>query len=81
LGLADGQRRYDDIDKELAKGPMISVPAITLEGDANGAPHADPSVYAKKFSGRYDHRLVKGGIGHNLPLGSAGSIRAGREGR
>jgi pimeloyl-ACP methyl ester carboxylesterase len=67
LGLADGERRYDDIDKALAKGPVIAVPSITLEGDANGAPHADPSAYAKKFSGRYEHRLLKGGIGHNLP--------------
>ena len=67
LGLADGERRYDDMDKQLAKGPVISVPTITLEGDANGAPHADPSAYAKRFSGRYEHRVVKGGVGHNLP--------------
>jgi pimeloyl-ACP methyl ester carboxylesterase len=46
---------------------VITVPAITMEGDANGAPHPDPSAYAKKFSGRYEHRLIKGGIGHNLP--------------
>ena len=43
------------------------MPTITLEGDANGAPHPDPSAYAKKFSGKYAHRLIKGGIGHNLP--------------
>jgi len=67
LGLADGERRYDDLEKKLAQGPVISVPTITLEGDANGAPHPDPSTYAKKFSGPYAHRLIKGGIGHNLP--------------
>jgi pimeloyl-ACP methyl ester carboxylesterase len=67
LGLADGERKYDDIEKRLAAGPTIGVPTITLEGDANGAPHAEPSSYAKKFTGRYEHRNVKGGIGHNLP--------------
>ncbi|WP_457093172.1 alpha/beta fold hydrolase [Microvirga sp. P5_D2] len=67
LGLADGEHRYDDLEKRLAAFPLISVPTITLEGDANGAPHPDPAVYARKFSGRYEHRLVSGGIGHNLP--------------
>jgi pimeloyl-ACP methyl ester carboxylesterase len=67
LGLAGGEPRYDDLEKRLATSPVITVPTITLEGDANGAPHPDPSAYAKKFSGRYSHRLVKGGIGHNLP--------------
>ncbi len=67
LGLAYGESEYDDIEKELAKGPVISVPTITLEGDANGAPHPDPTAYAKKFSGKYSHRLITGGIGHNLP--------------
>ena len=67
LSLAEGERQYDDLERKLAQGPMISVPTITLEGDANGAPHPDPSVYAKKFSGKYAHRLIKGGIGHNLP--------------
>jgi pimeloyl-ACP methyl ester carboxylesterase len=67
LGLADGERKYDDLDKRLAAGPNITVPTITLEGDANGAPHPDASSYAKKFSGRYEHRLISGGIGHNLP--------------
>ncbi|MER8579645.1 alpha/beta hydrolase [Mesorhizobium sp. M1423] len=67
LGLADGERRYDEMEEKLAKGPMIGVPTITLEGDANGAPHPDPAVYAKKFSGKYEHRLVSGGIGHDLP--------------
>ena len=67
LGLADGERRYDEVEKRLAEGPDITVPTITLEGDANGAPHADASSYAKKFTGRYEHRLVEGGVGHNLP--------------
>jgi pimeloyl-ACP methyl ester carboxylesterase len=67
LGLADGEPKYDDPEKRLAEGPVIAVPTITLEGDANGAPHPDPSAYAKKFSGKYAHRLIKGGVGHNLP--------------
>jgi pimeloyl-ACP methyl ester carboxylesterase len=67
LGLADGESKYDDMEKELAAAPVITVPAITLEGDANGAPHPDPASYAKKFSGQYSHRLVSGGVGHNLP--------------
>jgi len=67
LGLAAGEPRYDDLEKRLAESPVISVPTITLEGDANGAPHPEPSAYAKKFSGRYSHRTIKGGIGHNLP--------------
>jgi pimeloyl-ACP methyl ester carboxylesterase len=67
LGLAEGEPKYDDLEKRLAAGPVITVPTITLEGDANGAPHLDPSAYAAKFSGRYSHRIVKGGVGHNLP--------------
>jgi pimeloyl-ACP methyl ester carboxylesterase len=67
LGLADGERRYDEVEQRLAAGPDIAVPTITLEGDANGAPHADAAAYAKKFSGRYTHRVIAGGIGHNLP--------------
>jgi len=67
LGLADGEPKYDELETRLAKGPLISVPSITLEGDANGAPHPDPSSYAKKFSGKYTHKLITGGIGHNLP--------------
>ena len=67
LGLADGEPQYDDLERRLAEGPVIAVPTITLEGDANGAPHPDPSSYAKKFSGRYTHRIITGGIGHNLP--------------
>jgi pimeloyl-ACP methyl ester carboxylesterase len=67
LGLAPGEARYDGLEKRLAEFPVITVPAITLEGDANGAPHPDPKAYAKKFSGRYAHRLITGGIGHNPP--------------
>jgi pimeloyl-ACP methyl ester carboxylesterase len=67
LALAEGEPSYDDLEKRLAAGPVITVPTITLEGDANGAPHPDSSSYAKKFTGRYSHRLIKGGIGHNLP--------------
>src|SRR6266446_927559 len=67
LGLAPGEARYDDLEKRLAEFPVITVPTITMEGDANGAPHPDPAAYAKKFSGKYAHRLITGGIGHNLP--------------
>jgi pimeloyl-ACP methyl ester carboxylesterase len=67
LGLAEGEAKFDDLEKKLAAAPNIAVPTITLEGDANGAPHADSSAYAAKFSGRYSHRTIKGGIGHNLP--------------
>jgi pimeloyl-ACP methyl ester carboxylesterase len=67
LGLYDGERQYDDLEKRLAVSPTIAVPTITLEGDANGAPHNEPQVYAAKFTGRYEHRNISGGIGHNLP--------------
>ncbi|RVD57778.1 alpha/beta hydrolase [Mesorhizobium sp. M2D.F.Ca.ET.185.01.1.1] len=67
LGLAAGEPKYDEIEKKLATFPMIGVPTITMEGDANGAPHPDPGAYAKRFSGKYEHRLITGGIGHNLP--------------
>jgi pimeloyl-ACP methyl ester carboxylesterase len=67
LGLAEGEARYEDLERRLAAGPLIAVPTITLEGDANGAPHPDPSAYAAKFSGPYRHRTIEGGIGHNLP--------------
>ena len=67
LGLAEGEPDYDVLEKQLAEGPVITVPTITLEGDANGAFHPDPSAYATKFSGRYSHRTIQGGIGHNLP--------------
>jgi len=67
LGLAEGEPEYDDWEKRLAAGPVITVPTITLEGDANGAFHSDSSAYAKQFSGKYAHQIVKGGVGHNLP--------------
>ncbi len=67
LGLAEGEPKYDDLEKRLAEGPVITVPTITLEGDANGAFHSDSTAYAKKFSDKYAHRLITGGIGHNLP--------------
>lgn len=67
LGLAAGEPRYDDLERRLSAFPAIPVPTITLEGDANGAPHPEPASYAKKFSGKYAHRLITGGIGHNLP--------------
>lgn len=67
LGLAEGENRFDAYEEKLARGPKISVPTITLEGDANGAPHPEPSAYAAKFSGKYEHRTISGGVGHNLP--------------
>ena len=67
IGLAQGEPQYEALERRLAEAPVIGVPAITLEGDANGAPHPDPASYAKQFAGKYEHRLVKGGIGHNLP--------------
>jgi pimeloyl-ACP methyl ester carboxylesterase len=67
LGLAEGEAKYDELERRLAQAPVITVPSITLEGDANGAPHPPETSYAKKFSGRYAHKLIKGGIGHNLP--------------
>lgn len=67
LGVAEGEPRFDDLERRLAEGPEITVPTITLEGDANGAPHPDAGSYARKFTGRYAHRVITGGIGHNLP--------------
>jgi pimeloyl-ACP methyl ester carboxylesterase len=67
IGIAKGESKYDDLEKRLAKGAAISVPTITLEGDANGAPHAPPAAYRAKFSGKYEHRDLTGGVGHNLP--------------
>jgi pimeloyl-ACP methyl ester carboxylesterase len=67
LGLAKGEPKYDELEKRLASTPVITVPSITMEGDANGAPHPEPTAYAKFFTGRYQHRLVSGGVGHNLP--------------
>lgn len=67
LDLVEGEPKYDDLERQLAQAPDISVPTITLEGDANGAPHPDSSAYARKFSGKYRHRIIRGGVGHNLP--------------
>lgn len=67
LGLAEGEQQYDEFEKRLAEAPMITVPAITLEGDANGAPHPESNAYANKFTGKYSHKVITGGIGHNLP--------------
>src|SRR6266567_4746483 len=67
LGLAEGEPQYRDAEQKLAAGPAIGVPTITLEGDANGAPHPDPSAYSRKFVGAHEHRTIAGGIGHNLP--------------
>ena len=67
LGLAEGEAKYDELEQKLANAPVISVPTITMEGDANGAPHPEPSTYRKMFSGQYSHRTITGGIGHNLP--------------
>jgi pimeloyl-ACP methyl ester carboxylesterase len=65
--LAEGEGKYDALEKKLAAAPVITVPTITMEGDANGAPHPEPAAYAKKFVGKYEHRTITGGIGHNLP--------------
>jgi pimeloyl-ACP methyl ester carboxylesterase len=67
LGLAEGEPHHDDLERRLATAPAIAVPTITLEGDANGAPHPEPTAYAGKFSGKYEHRTISGGVGHNLP--------------
>jgi pimeloyl-ACP methyl ester carboxylesterase len=67
LALAEGEAKYDDLEKKLAEAPVIGVPTITLEGDANGAPHPEPAAYRNRFSGKYAHRTIAGGVGHNLP--------------
>jgi pimeloyl-ACP methyl ester carboxylesterase len=67
LGLVEGETDYDELERRLAEAPVITVPTITLEGDANGAFHPEPSAYAGKFSGKYSHRTIEGGVGHNLP--------------
>jgi pimeloyl-ACP methyl ester carboxylesterase len=66
-GLAEGDPKLDEFEKKLSTVPVITVPTITMEGDANGAPHPPPAAYANKFSGKYEHRNIAGGIGHNLP--------------
>jgi hypothetical protein len=67
LSLAEGEARYDELEKRLARSPVISVPTITMEGDSNGAPHPEPAAHAKMFSGKYSHRTMTGSIGHNRP--------------
>jgi pimeloyl-ACP methyl ester carboxylesterase len=67
LGLAEGEARYADVERRIAEAPVITVPTVTLEGDANGAPHPEPAAYRGKFAGPYAHRLISGGVGHNLP--------------
>jgi pimeloyl-ACP methyl ester carboxylesterase len=67
LGPAAGDAQYDDLERRLSAGPTISVPTITVEGDANGAPHPNPAAYRDKFSGQYARRTITGGVGHNLP--------------
>lgn len=74
LGLAKGEARYDEVEARLAAAPAIGVPTITLEGDANGAPHGEPAAYAPKFTGKYAHRTISGGIGHNLPQEAPGAF-------
>ncbi len=74
LGLVEGESRYDDLERRLAAAPSITVPTITLEGDANGAPHPAASAYAGKFSGKYAHRVVTEGVGHNLPQEAPGAF-------
>jgi pimeloyl-ACP methyl ester carboxylesterase len=74
LGLTQGEPQYDDLEARLAAGPAITVPTITLEGDANGAPHPEPAGYAGRFTGRYSHRTVEGGVGHNLPQEAPGAF-------
>ena len=74
LGLAEGEAKYDELEQRLATAPDISMPTMTLEGDANGAPHPEASAYASKFSGRYEHRLITGGVGHNLPQEAPGDF-------
>jgi len=67
LGLSEGEERYDELEARLSERPTIAVPTITLEGDANGAPHPEPGTYASLFTGPYEHRTIEGGIGHNVP--------------
>jgi pimeloyl-ACP methyl ester carboxylesterase len=74
LGLAEGEARYDQLEQRLAAAPTIGIPTITLEGDANGAPHPDAAIYRAKFTGRYEHRVIAGGVGHNLPQEAAGAF-------
>jgi pimeloyl-ACP methyl ester carboxylesterase len=76
LGLADGDPAHDDLERRLAELPAIAVPTITLEGDANGAPHPTAEAYRSRFTGPYAHRLVTGGVGHDLPQEAPGAVLA-----
>ena len=76
LGLVEGAKELAALEERLAAAPNISVPTITMEGDANGAPHPEAAAYAKKFSGRYSHRHLPGGVGHNLPQEAPGAFAA-----
>jgi pimeloyl-ACP methyl ester carboxylesterase len=67
IGLAEGERQYDELEKRLAENTIVAVPTITMEGDSNGAPHPEPASYRDKFSGKYENRIIGGGVGHNLP--------------
>ena len=67
LSVAEGDPQYDDLERRLAEAPVIAAPTITLDGDSDGvAPASDGTSYAKKFSGKRTHRIIKG-VGHNLP--------------
>ncbi len=67
LGLTQGEAKYDRLESKLARFPVVTIPTIALEGDANGAPHPEAAAYRDKFSGSYSYRLIAGGVGHNLP--------------
>jgi pimeloyl-ACP methyl ester carboxylesterase len=64
-GLAPGDPAYADIESALVAQPLITVPAITIDGDVDGV---DPGTkhHAVKFAGAHEHRLFRG-AGHNLP--------------
>src|SRR5262249_60435453 len=62
MGIAEGEATYDDVERRLTAAPLISVPSITLEGDANGAPYPAPAAYRNKFSGKYAHRTITAGL-------------------
>ena len=74
IGLSPGEAHYDALEAQLATFPPIAVPTITLEGDANGAPHPHPAAYASRFTGKYLHRTLTGGIGHNIPQEAPGDF-------
>jgi hypothetical protein len=82
LSLAEGESKYDDLEKKIAMAPVIAVPTVSMEGDANGAPHfPNDTPYRGKFSGKYEYRVIKGRIGHNLPQEAPQAFRSGRRRR